>query len=110
MLPGASGVFLSKWGPLQAVSDPDSFQPYDEVDPSNFINSISRERINNLLITTSEALPNVEIFFGHRLTQITPDGGAVFESNGTAVYVTPRLILGTDGAYRCVSACGVRVR
>ena len=37
--------------------DADSFQPYDEVDPTNFINSVSREGLNNLLLDEAEKSP-----------------------------------------------------
>ena len=36
---------------LGANGDPDVFQPYDEVDTSNAIYSVSREGLNNLLVS-----------------------------------------------------------
>ena len=50
----------------RSSGDPDSFQPYDEVDRDNAIYSVSREQLNNQLLDAAEKLPNVELKFGCR--------------------------------------------
>ena len=55
-------------------SEADSFQPYDEVDPGNFINSVSREGLNNLLLDEAEKSPRCELFFGHKLAHVDRGG------------------------------------
>ena len=95
----------------------DSFQPYDEVDPSNFINSVSREGLNNLLLDEAEKSPRCELFFGHKLAHVDREGIMHLENDKTripqakqalgtyndytpaSVRVKPTLCLGCDGAY-----------
>jgi hypothetical protein len=43
----------------RSSSDPDQFQPYDEVDDTNAIYSVSRENLNNLLIDTVGCLARI---------------------------------------------------
>mmetsp|Transcript_21906 Transcript_21906/g.26648 ORF Transcript_21906/g.26648 Transcript_21906/m.26648 type:complete len:491 (-) Transcript_21906:1338-2810(-) len=90
----------------------DTFQPYDEVDPGNFINSISREELNELLLKTCEK-EKVQIIFNHKLMSIDKNGTAHFTTatnSGSlshtyndyapgSVQIKPRLLLGCDGAY-----------
>ena len=108
-------------------SEADSFQPYDEIDPTNFINSVSRERLNNLLINEAEKNANCEIRFGYKLTHIDRNGVAHFEndeeklSTRTAQQSTyndylpgkyqikPTLILGCDGAYSATREAMLRL-
>jgi kynurenine 3-monooxygenase len=99
-------------------SEADSWQPYDEVDANNFINSVSRERLNNLLIETAEKHPNCEVRFGHKLMHIDRAGVVHFENDpakltkgapirpctyndyeAQRIQVKPILVLGCDGAY-----------
>ena len=98
-------------------SEADSFQPYDEVDPGNFINSVSREGLNNLLLDEAEKSPRCELFFGHKLAHVDRSGVVHLENDksripqakqalGTyndyvpaSVRVKPTLALGCDGAY-----------
>jgi kynurenine 3-monooxygenase len=101
-----------------ADSEADSWQPYDEIDDSNFINSVSRERLNNLLIAEASKHPKCQICFEHKLTHVDRAGVAHFENsthvmanagrsrpctyndyNPGSVQVKPTLILGCDGAY-----------
>ncbi len=92
-----------------------AFQPYDEVDSSNCIYSVSREHLNNMLIAQMEANPNVRVRFGLKLTHVDRNGFAHFdpESSGSSmntyndykqgsVRIKPRLIIGADGAYSIV--------
>jgi len=93
----------------------DAFQPYDENDPSNCIYSVSRERLNNLLLERLEAQANVTVLFNRSLTHIDRKGVAHFDTTGSgesvntyndyrkgAYQIQPRLIVGADGAYSVV--------
>ena len=103
----------------------DSFQPYDEVDPSNCIYSVSREGLNTLLMDEAEAHPNVTIFFSHKLSHIDRNLVVNFETDPSKMQVpglntyndyTPatvrvraRLVLGCDGAYSCTRESMLRL-
>jgi hypothetical protein len=56
---------------------------YDEVDPSNFINSVSREKLNNLLLNHAESLPGVDILFGYKLSMVDRAGTVHLENDPT---------------------------
>ena len=108
-------------------SDPeaDLFQPYDEVDESNCIYSVSREGLNTLLMNEAEAHPNVSVQFSHKLCHIDRDLVVNFETDPSKMQVpglntyndyTPatvrvraRLVLGCDGAYSCTRESMLRL-
>lgn len=88
-------------------------QPYDEVDESNFINSISRELLNNLLLETAVGLHNVKVVYGMKLMHIdksnvlhfqdTQSAGSFNDSNsGSFLIEDADLIIGCDGVYSTV--------
>ena len=77
---------------------PDKFQPYDEIDRSNYINSISREHLNALLLEELEG-EGVKVMFGSPLVRIDKAGFAVFQLDEGETWVDPKLLLGCDGAY-----------
>jgi len=91
---------------------PDMFQPYDETNPKNFINSISREKLNGLLLQACEAA-GIVFCFRHKLMNIDKDGIAHFtrklcKKNLSQTYndhgegevrIKATLVLGCDGAY-----------
>ena len=64
--------------PHTQSGEADSFQPYDEVDDSNYINSVSREELNNLLLNKAEAA-GVDVRFGLRMSCYDKDGVVHFE-------------------------------
>eukprot|EP00466_Bigelowiella_natans_P006145 jgi/Bigna1/82709/fgenesh1_pg.96_\ len=103
--------------------DADSFQPYDENDPSNCIYSISRELLNNFLLQLLEANPKVKVRFQHKLMHIDRKGVAHFDnkSSGESVntyndyskgsyQLKARLIVGADGAYSAVRESMLRLQ
>jgi kynurenine 3-monooxygenase len=92
-----------------------SFQPYDEVDARNYINSISRELLQDLLMQRCER-SGVEVLYGQALTHIDRSGtlhlepaatlrqGASFDDchAGSRQIAGADLVVGCDGAYSVV--------
>lgn len=91
-------------------SDPhaDRFQPYDEIDSSNYINSVSRQKLNALLLQQVERL-EVQVTFDCPLLGIDKSGVATFSEAGAEVRVKPKLLLGCDGAYSMTRSCLERI-
>ena len=65
------------------------------------INSVDRKFMNEHLLSSAEALPNVSLFFEHSVQKCDFDRKrVVFErKDGTIATVQGDLIIGTDGAY-----------
>ncbi len=70
------------------------FQPYS-IHKNEFINSVSRAKLNKILMTAAEKTNNVDIHFSHALSQIQ-DNQMVFE-NGNTLEIENE-IFGADGA------------
>ncbi|XP_004711821.1 kynurenine 3-monooxygenase [Echinops telfairi] len=71
---------------------------------SQFILSISREKLNKDLLTAVEKYPNVKLHFGHKLLKCNPEEGmiTVLGSDKVPKDITYDLIVGCDGAYSTV--------
>ncbi|XP_021571128.1 LOW QUALITY PROTEIN: kynurenine 3-monooxygenase [Carlito syrichta] len=71
---------------------------------SQYILSLSRENLNNYLLTAAERFPNVKVHFGHKLLKCNPEEGmiTVLGSDNVPKDVTYDLIVGCDGAYSTV--------
>lgn len=82
---------------------PDKLQFYDEIDRSNYNNSISRRDLNLLLLNELEKCPNAEIQFSTKLVRVnkklvcTLKTGQDDEKKLRCV-----LVLGCDGAFSAV--------
>ncbi|MBK1782722.1 FAD-dependent oxidoreductase [Prauserella cavernicola] len=86
---------------IHPAGDPDGeldFQPYS-ADGERAINSISRGALNNALLDAAQALPEVEVFFEHRLDRFDPATGALcFDTPTGPVRPEAAVVLGADGA------------
>ncbi|MGE3180701.1 MAG: FAD-dependent oxidoreductase [Phycisphaerae bacterium] len=81
-----------------------SYQPYDK-DPDRAILSVSRGGLNQLLVETAEALPNVTVRFGQRCIDVDLDAPrATLEDidSHELTQTTGRIIIGADGAFSAV--------
>ncbi|WP_188187955.1 FAD-dependent oxidoreductase [Nonomuraea sp. SYSU D8015] len=78
-----------------------TFQPYS-ADRTHAINSIGRADLNRHLLDAASALPNVEVRFGHRLTELDERRGRL--EFGTRTVDGVRVVIGADGAYSAVRA------
>ncbi|MEO9482574.1 MAG: NAD(P)/FAD-dependent oxidoreductase [Ekhidna sp.] len=74
-----------------------TFQSYGKED--QFINSVSRAQLNELLIESAEQA-GVEVYFDHKCSDVNFDSNTVFFENGTVVNAD--LIIGTDGAFSAI--------
>jgi len=99
------------------------FQRYDEVDERNFINSISREALNELLLDAAEKHPSVKVTHGKQLMHVDRKnhlhflsteemGRGTFDDvhDGDYVIRDADLILGCDGAYSAVRESLMRLQ
>ncbi|WP_067438724.1 FAD-dependent oxidoreductase [Nocardioides jensenii] len=74
-------------------------QPYS-ADRDRAIHSVSRSRLNEILLDTAEAVPGVSIEFGHQLDGIDLDTGSLtFRTAEGALDRPATLVLGADGSY-----------
>ncbi len=74
-----------------------TFQPYGK--EGQFINSVSRAQLNELLITSAENA-GVEVFFDHRCEAFDFETNTISFDNGTSS--KSDLIIGTDGAFSSI--------
>lgn len=74
-----------------------TFQPYGK--EGQFINSVSRAQLNELLIESAEKA-GVEVFFDHKCSDIQFDSNTITFDNGNEV--SADLIIGTDGAFSAI--------
>lgn len=83
-----------------------SYQPYDK-DPERAILSVSRGGLNQLLVETAEALPNVSVKFGQRCTDLdlnAPRATLQDIETNERTESSGRVIIGADGAFSAVRA------
>ncbi|MEJ1270416.1 kynurenine 3-monooxygenase (kynurenine 3-hydroxylase) [Cricetulus griseus] len=104
-----SSQIVSKGVPMRArmihsLSGKKSEIPYGN--KSQYILSISREKLNKDLLTAVESYPSAKVHFGHKLLKCRPEEGAVTVLGPDKVPrdVTYDLIVGCDGAYSTVRA------
>lgn len=84
-----------------------SVQPYGK--PGQFICSASRSLLNRVLLDACDKLPNVRCFFEAGVKSLGPDNRMeVTLRDGSARVVTPRLVIGSDGAYSSVRSAMLR--
>ena len=80
------------------------FQPYGK-DPSQAINSVSRNGLNIALINAAEKLLNVRIFFSHRCTDIDLASGTLhLMHHDQQIDVLCETVIGADGAFSAIRA------
>jgi kynurenine 3-monooxygenase len=74
-------------------------QPYS-ADRERAIHSVSRARLNEILLHTAEAAPGVTVEFGHQLETVDLDAGVLRFRTGDGMRErTADLVLGADGSY-----------
>ena len=74
-----------------------TFQPYGK--KNEFINSVSRSKLNQILLDQAEKL-GVDIYFDHTCQQVDLEKTSVqFEHKGKAISAGFDLLFGSDGAY-----------
>lgn len=74
-----------------------AFQPYGK--EGQFINSVSRAQLNELLIENAEKA-GVEVHFDHKCTDVDFENNTLQFENGKSI--TCDLIVGTDGAFSAI--------
>ncbi|KAL6042236.1 hypothetical protein STEG23_021557, partial [Scotinomys teguina] len=106
---GLEDQVVSKGVPMRArmihsLSGKKSAIPYGN--KSQYILSISRERLNKDLLTAVESYPSAKVHFGHKLSKCHPEEGVVTVLGPDKVPrdVTYDLIVACDGAYSTVRA------
>lgn len=84
---------------VHSSSRPPELQPYS-ADRERAIHSVSRTRLNEILLDTAEAAPGVTVEFGHQLETVDLDSGVLrFSTGDGTVERTADLVLGADGSY-----------
>ncbi|WP_240938086.1 NAD(P)/FAD-dependent oxidoreductase [Nocardioides sp. JQ2195] len=84
---------------VHAPDGPPQLQPYS-ADQDRAIHSVSRSRLNAILLDTAEAVPGVDIVFGHQLDSVDLDRGRLtFRTDDGPVEKVAGLVLGADGSY-----------
>jgi kynurenine 3-monooxygenase len=85
-----------------------ALQPYGK--PGQFICSASRSLLNRVLLDACDSLPNVRCFFETSLKSLNGANRMelVSERDGATRVATPRLIIGSDGAYSSVRTAMLR--
>lgn len=89
---------------LHSVEGKLQFAPYGK-DSSQYINSISRGGLNQLLMTEAETYPDVNIHFNQKCTGIDLDNTTITVEDpgtGTSKTITGCTIIGGDGANSAV--------
>jgi len=71
-----------------------TFQPYGTKD--QHINSVSRLDLNRLLLEHCEKLPNFQMLFGEKVTDVSRDG-VVTTASGRSI--ASKFVVGADGAF-----------
>lgn len=74
-----------------------TFQPYGK--EGQFINSVSRSQLNELLIENAEKI-GVDVHFDHKCTNVDFERNTLTFHNGKAIQSD--LIIGTDGAFSAI--------
>ena len=91
---------------MHANSGKLSFQPYGTA-PDQFLCSVSRGRLNQILLDSAESCPGVKISFDHKCTDVDLDTGLVtfaHPSSGGESRVETEILIGADGAFSRVRA------
>lgn len=86
---------------MHGISGDLTFLPYGR--EGQYINSISRSGLNEMLISRAES-HGVRFFFKHRCTNVQPEISAVtfLQENNSAVTANFDLVIGADGAFSAV--------
>ncbi|MBM4114165.1 MAG: FAD-dependent monooxygenase [Phycisphaerae bacterium] len=82
------------------------FQPYSR-DPRHAIHSVSRARLNLLLLEAAAAQPGVEMLFDRRAIDVDCSQGRVVvehSATGAVDMLDADLVVGADGAYSAIRA------
>jgi kynurenine 3-monooxygenase len=82
-----------------------AFQPYGK-DDNEALHSVSRSRLNSLLIEAAARYETVHLFFDHKCTGLDLDSGVVefLDEKQASRTVPAATIIGADGAYSAVRA------
>ena len=82
-----------------------AFQPYGK-DDNEALHSVSRSRLNTLLIEAAARHETVRLFFSHKCTGLDLHEGAVefLDEKQASLSVAAAAIIGADGAYSAVRA------
>lgn len=91
---------------MHALSGKLSFQPYGTAS-DQFLCSVSRGGLNQMLLDAAESYPGVRISFDHKCTDVDLDTGLVtfaHRSSGGESRVETEILIGADGAFSRVRA------
>jgi kynurenine 3-monooxygenase len=86
---------------MHAVSGERTFQPYG-TRADQHLNSVSRSRLNRLLLEAALACPGVEVTFGAKCADFDPDAGVlelVDVATGGIRRERAEIVVGADGAF-----------
>ncbi len=95
---------------LHAPSGELTFQPYSK-NPTEAIHSVSRSRLNEIMLDAAERHPHVRLHFQHRCTDFDPDSKSITLQNeaGNISEVKPDVTIGSDGAFSIIRARMMRL-
>jgi kynurenine 3-monooxygenase len=95
---------------MHAVSGRLSFQPYG-TEADQVLLSVSRGRLNELLLDAAEKSPSVSVMFEHKCQDVDLDTNTVTFLDGEGRTVTERaeILIGADGAFSKVRAAMQRL-
>ncbi len=81
-----------------------AFQPYG-VDPSQFLNSVSRSELNVIMLDAAQACRGVRLHFNQKCTDLDLDAGTVEFTDahsGERTSMADVIVIGADGAFSAV--------
>ena len=81
---------------IHLSSGENEFQPYS-IYSHEYINSVSRGALNNILMTGAEASGKVKIYFNHTLSEIDESNNELVFNNGNRNSISSHIV-GADGA------------
>ena len=79
---------------IHDINGKTQFQPYS-INENDYINSVSRNKLNEILLNKVEESPNVKIYFNHTLNKI--EKNILFFKNDFKYNINNNIIFGTDG-------------
>jgi kynurenine 3-monooxygenase len=84
---------------MHSIAGETKYQPYGKDEQA--IYSVSRGRLNILLLELADAYPNIHLYFNHRCTQVDLDSRTCTfsDENGVEKVVSADRIIGSDGAF-----------